>query len=479
MTPVHYEKSWSHLLRPHPQAKEIDYHNSLNECYYGLPSANTLVPDSYNAIPHDYTDYKYPCTQTTDFALQNHGTSNYTGYENHAIPAPTFFDLLMGDSTPDPRVDTELYHFVQDLSLNIPYNHGGLMSKQESSLQYPLNPLSNCSFDSKSCSDVRKSTSPEFGPFDLPSLDANYGSNTTSIANATNTYTSAPFGSSFQNDPSRQCAPFIPQYVPSPYRTPQAVSSAMLHVKTQLRPKYWRNGRRNLQCFPRCESYGDYSLIDLDAIRSHDFMWGKCRGKVEVELALADSGASISDIIVMGRIHTMDASVPFLQAAGQECMSGRLLLKNEFKLLTKKWLGGERSANFDEKSKKAVFNFKPKVWKYSDDMALKKTRKSHIRYYLQFEAFVEMIGEDVVTYHCIASGASTEFEVGSSRVLARQKRKAADKLSSSPPSSAPNEELSPLPIANSKKRRQNDSVSDTLPRKRKLAAQSLVETLNL
>ncbi|CAI5737800.1 unnamed protein product [Peronospora destructor] len=90
------------------------------------------------------------------------------------------------------------------------------------------------------------------------------------------------------------------------------------------------------------------------------------------------------------------------------------------------WITGERLSDFAQQDGNvACFEFKPKVWKYTEDMTQGKCKRRNVKYYVQFEAFVQMVAGDHRYYACIGSGMSTSFEVGSSRVLARQKRKAA------------------------------------------------------
>jgi hypothetical protein len=203
-------------------------------------------------------------------------------------------------------------------------------------------------------------------------------------------------------------------------------------VLTALKPKYWRNGRRNLQCFPACKVFGDYSSIRLEDLKQHDFMWGKCRGQVLAEVTL-QSNLHFEDVILLARVHSLEnIPVPFEEAVIRECMIGRPIESKEMETMKEQWILGERlipenNTHFHLSPRNvATFEFKPKVWKYTDDMISQgKCKRRNVRYYVQFEAFVQVFSGERQCFVCVGSGMSTSFEVGSSRVLARQKKKQA------------------------------------------------------
>ncbi|ETW01283.1 hypothetical protein H310_06853 [Aphanomyces invadans] len=205
----------------------------------------------------------------------------------------------------------------------------------------------------------------------------------------------------------------------------QSPQEAVIKVKTSLKNKYWRNGRRNLQCFPSCKVFGDYSQIKIEDLKQHDFMWGKCRGSLIAEVTL-NSNATFDDILLLGRVHSLEnIPVPFDEAVIRECMIGRVVEPDVMDTMKEQWIQGERLPDFINPNQSITcYEFKPKVWKYTDDMVHGKCKRRNVRYYVQFEAFVPVLSGDRRCFVCIGSGMSSSFEVGSSRVLARQKRKA-------------------------------------------------------
>uniref|UniRef100_K3WM99 Uncharacterized protein n=1 Tax=Globisporangium ultimum (strain ATCC 200006 / CBS 805.95 / DAOM BR144) TaxID=431595 RepID=K3WM99_GLOUD len=227
--------------------------------------------------------------------------------------------------------------------------------------------------------------------------------------------------------PKKESSADVQPYVAPVQQQPGGASQeAMIKVKTPLKVKYWRNGRRNLQCFPSCKVFGDYSAIKIEDLKQHDFMWGKCRGSIVTEVTL-NSNVSFDDIVILGRVHSLEnIPVAFEEAVIRECMLGRMVEPDVMDAMKDQWISGERLPDFvQQDSNTACFEFKPKVWKYTEDMAQGKCKRRNVKYYVQFEAFVLVMAGERRYYACIGSGMSTSFEVGSSRVLARQKRKAA------------------------------------------------------
>lgn len=200
--------------------------------------------------------------------------------------------------------------------------------------------------------------------------------------------------------------------------------SVSIKLRTPLKGKYWRNGRRNLQCFPNCKVYGDYSYIKIDELKQHDFMWGKCRGALVADVSVSPTMQNV-ELIVLARIHSIEGvSVPFEELVANECMVNKVFTSEMMENLRSTWIIGDQLSTSVSSQ---VYEFKPKIWKYSEDMKGSKCKRRNVRYYCQLEVFVPYHNEagGVNSFLCVGSGMSSSFEVGSSRVLARQKRKAA------------------------------------------------------
>ena len=130
-----------------------------------------------------------------------------------------------------------------------------------------------------------------------------------------------------------------------------------------MKEKYWRNGRRNFQCFPSCKVYGDYSNIKIEELKHHDFMWGKCRGSLFVEVAM-NHPIQREDLLVLARIHSLDSvPTPVEETVRKEAMIGHIISDEAMKGYRADWIVGEQVTDADR------YEFKPKVWKYDADMS--------------------------------------------------------------------------------------------------------------
>ncbi|KAF0689639.1 Aste57867_18938 [Aphanomyces stellatus] len=71
-----------------------------------------------------------------------------------------------------------------------------------------------------------------------------------------------------------------PPYVPPPAAPP--VQRFHVRLTTSFLPRYWKNGRKNLQCFPFCPEHGDFYEMKIQG-KKHASV-GVCRTPVNCEL---------------------------------------------------------------------------------------------------------------------------------------------------------------------------------------------------
>lgn len=76
-------------------------------------------------------------------------------------------------------------------------------------------------------------------------------------------------------------------------------------VRTRLWTKYWRNERKNIQCFPRCEEYGDYRESRMGS-NEHSRNPPSCKGPVLVQLTVPSLGIRYGDIVVIGMVRDVE-----------------------------------------------------------------------------------------------------------------------------------------------------------------------------
>ncbi|RHY24023.1 hypothetical protein DYB36_004927 [Aphanomyces astaci] len=368
-----------------PQQQQQPYHDSYNE---SAPTSHHQY-DVRRSEPHNAPMNDRPSNKTDSY----HFMSQHASHPN--------------DHDASARPPSSLHYSIPDLHSNMSSGHNGNNNLQPLYHQSSPGYSTNASLPPSLAQHSPYSTLME--------------SHQSSINNSKKEMPPTYHGDYLDARPSH--APSS-SHMSTSLASAQSPQEAVIKVKTSLKNKYWRNGRRNLQCFPSCKVFGDYSQIKIEDLKQHDFMWGKCRGSLIAEVTL-NSNATFDDILLLGRVHSLEnIPVPFDEAVIRECMIGRVVEPDVMDEMKEQWIQGERLPDFINPSQSVTcYEFKPKVWKYTDDMVHGKCKRRNVRYYVQFEAFVPVLSGDRRCFVCIGSGMSSSFEVGSSRVLARQKRK--------------------------------------------------------
>ncbi|EGZ11316.1 hypothetical protein PHYSODRAFT_318083 [Phytophthora sojae] len=263
--------------------------------------------------------------------------------------------------------------------------------------------------------------------------------------------------------------------MPLPATSPVALDqSAKIQLLTALNDCYWKNGRKNLQCFPSCPEHHDFYSMKMNN-RKHSSV-GVCRGPVychaftnAAEFLPAAStqhtkhehgsrvpcgGSGAREVFVLGRfervpqqdstnlLEELNAPPSFPNAAVFEqfrftCFQA--VEMEERRVLLPESPHDQATDSSDTKldslaagahSKKrfirSTWFFLPDVWKVQP--MLKKKRKATRSAPAQtfpfcFRIFVYTRDANGPGYSCIADTASTFFELYSTRTVDRVKRK--------------------------------------------------------
>ncbi|CAI5704955.1 unnamed protein product [Peronospora farinosa] len=263
-----------------------------------------------------------------------------------------------------------------------------------------------------------------------------------------------------------------------PTTSPVALNqSSKIQLLTALNNCYWKNGRKNLQCFPSCPEHHDFYSMKMNN-RKHSSV-GVCRGPVychaftkaseflpatstqqmkrESGMGVPCGGSSAREIFVLGRFERVpqqestnlleDLSAPpsFPNAALFEqfqftCFQA--VEMEERRVLLPKSPHDPSTEAFDSPKStsglsgslahaqngfiRSTWFFLPDVWKVQP--MLKKKRKATRSAPAQtfpfcFRIFIYTRSIDGPDYSCIANTASTFFELFSTRTVDRVKRK--------------------------------------------------------
>ncbi|KAG3105794.1 hypothetical protein PI124_g6756 [Phytophthora idaei] len=239
--------------------------------------------------------------------------------------------------------------------------------------------------------------------------------------------------------------------------------SARIQLLTALNDCYWKNGRKNLQCFPSCPEHHDFYSMKMNN-RKHSSV-GVCRGPVYCHAftdaaeflpaastqqmrhggGLPSGGNNARELFVLGRfervpqqdstnlLEELNAPPSFPSAAVFEqfrftCfqaveMEERRVLLPESPDSSKK---SQAITHSDKRFIRSTWFFLPDVWKVQP--MLKKKRKATRSAPAQtfpfcFRIFIYTRDLNGPGYSCIADTASSFFELYSTRTVDRVKRK--------------------------------------------------------
>ena len=221
-----------------------------------------------------------------------------------------------------------------------------------------------------------------------------------------------------------------------------AWGDALVQVKlaTPMLPKYWRNARSNLQCFPSCCEFGTYTAF-RDSGRAHKGTAGQCKGAVRVRLGPVLAGCELRHperMTLLARFTPAHEAV----ATHKRAMAGALRLSAEsFESFAAKCLVAHR-AHDDvghpglraPQGGSETWELMPSVWTLEAALTKRKRKRRAVsdggdpledRFCLQLFLF----GFDDVSGQmgCIGATASTPFELESTRTMSRQRKAAAAK----------------------------------------------------
>ncbi|OWZ12332.1 hypothetical protein PHMEG_00014529 [Phytophthora megakarya] len=268
----------------------------------------------------------------------------------------------------------------------------------------------------------------------------------------------------------------IAKVMPLPTTNPVAPSQrAKIQLLTALNDCYWKNGRKNLQCFPSCPEHHDFYSMKMNN-RKHSSV-GVCRGPVychaftdaaeflpaastqqmkQEHAGVPCGGSNAREMFVLGRfervpqqestnlLEELNAPPSFQNAAvfeqfrltcfqAVEMEERRVLLpdaahdpSSQAPDTSKMESGSSDVGNSKKRFIRSTWFFLPDVWKVQP--MLKKKRKATRSAPAQtfpfcFRIFIYTRDLNGPGYSCVADTASSFFELYSTRTVDRVKRK--------------------------------------------------------
>jgi hypothetical protein len=185
-------------------------------------------------------------------------------------------------------------------------------------------------------------------------------------------------------------------------------------IATRFHPKYWRNDRKNLQCFPVCPEFGDYHSVRINNLKHKLSGGGTCGSHVKATLEGAPLEERGGEIVTLSRINI----VPPDGARASELQGGMVLSAADFALLKKHALPGQvrRAApgSFE-------LTFSAKCWKLTVELSKKRRPKNQPdlapNYCFEVVCAVRLADG---SFEVLSSALSSTFHIASTRTLARE-----------------------------------------------------------
>ncbi|KAF0701300.1 Aste57867_8229 [Aphanomyces stellatus] len=186
-----------------------------------------------------------------------------------------------------------------------------------------------------------------------------------------------------------------------------------LTMETVFLRKYFRNDRKNLQCFPYCREHGNYYEAKMNGLEHTGK--GVCRAPVKVKVHHPHGPPSSSHLIVLARCQRK-------HAAAAAAIPGELSPAQLQEMQAATWVRGTTS---DATADDTTVYFLPEVWKFDGELPKKRrldeSDDDDLQYCVQVVLFVSENGG--ASYVQAGGTESNLFDIQSTRTLLRQKQR--------------------------------------------------------
>jgi hypothetical protein len=226
---------------------------------------------------------------------------------------------------------------------------------------------------------------------------------------------------------------------------PGSPPPAIVEIQTRFLEKYWRNDRKNIQCFPYCPEHGDYYRVRIENLQHR--CKGVCRAPVKAHVRIpAPAGASVVQpgLLVLARCNSTfsrnmtlseQQSLSLTEMKSLQGVSAVGVIDNFTPLET-----GVGGVQFD-------VTFHPDVWKFEFDLPKKRRHvqssspavsshgtdgdeslASEFLYFFEIDVFHS---REKMTFERLGHTESMNFQIGNTRTLLRQRNKMVEEFNNS------------------------------------------------
>lgn len=208
---------------------------------------------------------------------------------------------------------------------------------------------------------------------------------------------------------------------------------AVIEIQTPFLEKYWRNDRKNIQCFPYCPEHGDYYRVRIENLQHR--CKGVCRAAVKARISIPTTQPlTQAGLLVLARCNsTFSRNI--------ELTAQAYLDSNEIKQLQAVSAVGvidKLMVAPDGASIMFDVTFYPDVWKFEFDLPKKRRHLQantppndpeadnlvdEFLYFFEVDVFYS---QEKTTFQRLGHHKSISFQIGNTRTLLRQRNKMTD-----------------------------------------------------
>lgn len=202
---------------------------------------------------------------------------------------------------------------------------------------------------------------------------------------------------------------------------------AIIDIQTPFLEKYWRNDRKNIQCFPYCPEHGDYYRVRIENLQHR--CKGVCRAAVKARVTIPTSQPLTQQgLLVLARCNSTFSR-------NEALTSQSYLNVSEMKTLQSLSAMGVIDM-FTPTADGVQFDvtFYPDVWKFEFDLPKKRrnistnspveTELDHLGseflYFFEIDVFYS---PEKMSFQRLGHSESINFQIGNTRTLLRQRNK--------------------------------------------------------
>ncbi|TMW66202.1 hypothetical protein Poli38472_003967 [Pythium oligandrum] len=217
--------------------------------------------------------------------------------------------------------------------------------------------------------------------------------------------------------------------IPSQTRSSPAFP-ALVEVQTPFLEKYWRNDRKNIQCFPYCPEHGDYYRVRIENLQHRGK--GVCRAPVKVMVTIpTNQPLAPSGLLLLARCNSSFSRNEVL--AAQQYLNA--LEIKDLQTVSAVGVVDKFGVLSDGSGVQFEVTFFPDVWKFEFDLPKKRRHTgggaeadfdgagSEFLYFFEIDVFYST---DKSTFQRLGHAESLSFQIGNTRTLLRQRNRMAD-----------------------------------------------------